>query len=114
MKSLFDHIEHIKGKPHHVRKQVAFVVAGGGTALIAFVWLVGGIALGTFAIKGTSFADATGNASVVVTDDTRANDGFAGAAAALPRTQAPARIEIVDTTPSTSVRSQAERTTIPF
>lgn len=114
MKTIFDHIEHVKGKPHHVRKQVAFAVAGGGTAFIALVWLVGGIALGTFAIQGSSFADATEGAPVIVTGDTRTNESFAGAAAALPPAQAPTRIEIVDTTPLTSAKNQAERTTIPF
>jgi len=114
MKTIFDHIEHVKGKPHHIRRQVAFTAAGCGAALIALVWLVGNVSLGTFAIKSTSFASATEGLSVVATDDSTAGANFAGVASAFPGAQEPARIEIVDVASSSVASGRAERTTIPF
>ena len=114
MKTIFDHIEHVKGKPHHIRKQVAFATAGGGAALIAFVWLAGNLYTGSFAIKPTTFADATGGTPVITVDSSGARTGLAGAAAALPSANAPAHIEIVDTTSRAEKGKQAEQTTIPF
>lgn len=122
MKTIFDHIEQVKGKPHYVRKRVAFTAAACGSALIALVWLVGNVSRGTFAIQGTSFADSRGTASVVATDSdsdsnsdsNRVSDSLAGVASAVPAKDAPAHIEIVDATSSPSVKKQTEQTIIPF
>ena len=114
MKTIFDHIEEVKGKPHHVRKQVAITFAALGSALIALVWLVGNVSLGTFAITGSSFA-SVGAAPVVATGAADGSEGVAGAAAALlPPAQTPAHIEIVDAVSTTSAKAKAEQTTIPF
>jgi len=110
MKTVFEHIEQVKGKPHHIRKRVAFTVAAGGALGIALVWLVGSISTGTFALKSTSFADAMQQAPVITTTNSPA--GLAGAAAALGNRNAPAHIEIVDTTPVTA--PPTEQTTLPF
>jgi len=114
MKNVFEHIEHVKGKPHHIRKRFAFAAAGGATALIAFVWMTGSLASGAFAIQGSSFADNSRQPAVVTADTARTNANLAGAAAALPPSSVntPARIEIVDT--ATSSKRQAEQTIIPF
>jgi small neutral amino acid transporter SnatA (MarC family) len=115
MKTVSQHIEHIKGKPHHVRKRVAFTVAGSATVLIALVWLVGSVSLGAFAITGSSFADSAGQSSVVTTGSAdTSTPGLAGAAAASASDNSPAHIEIVDTTPSTPQEKKAEQTLIPF
>ncbi len=117
MKTIFDHIERVKAQPHHIRKQVAFVSAAAGAALIALVWLVGSITTGAFSIKGTSFASGTEQPSASVTSDTSASQNLAGAgaAAALPQSvNTPAHIQIIDATPSTANKKQAEQTTIPF
>lgn len=114
MKTIFDHIEHVKGKPHHIRKRVAFGAAASGTALIALVWFVQSISSSTFALKNTSFADSAREESVVVTAADRGNQNVAGAAAALQDASAPAHIEIVDTASSTRKATPAERTIIPF
>ena len=111
MKTVFEHIEQVKGKPHHIRKQVAFTVAASGAIGIALVWLVGNISTGTFALESTSFADATAQAPVITTSNT-VPAGLAGAAAALENRNAPAHIEIVDTTPVTAPK--VEQTTLPF
>ena len=118
MKNIFEHIEQVKGKPHHIRKRVAFTVAAAGTAIVALVWLVGSLSLGAFAIQGNSFAESTGQESVIATDSNNdsfpANGGIAGAAAALPSANAPARIEIINAASSNSGQKKTERTIIPF
>ncbi len=114
MKNIFDHIERVKGKPHHIRKRIAFTAAATGTAVVALVWLVGSFSLGAFAIKENSFADSTGQESVVATEGDNGSPNLAGAAAALPSANAPARIEIIDAVSSTSGQKKTERTIIPF
>jgi len=119
MKTIFEHIEHVKGKPHHIRKKVAFTAAIVVTALIALVWFVGSLSLGAFALEGSSFADATEQGSFTVESGSEAGlpskaglPATAGVAAALEGEDAPARIEIVDTAPPK--QKKAEPTTIPF
>ncbi|HEY4501410.1 MAG TPA: hypothetical protein VJI70_04105 [Candidatus Paceibacterota bacterium] len=114
MKTIFDHIERVKGKPHHVRKRVAFGVAAFGAALIALVWLVGSLGTGAFALKDTSFAQSIGQEGVVVAGSENGSPNIAGVGAALSNTSAPAHIEIVDTTPSKAQTKKAEPTVIPF
>jgi len=114
MKNIFDHIEHLQGKPHHIRRKVALGIAALGSALIAFVWLAGNLATGAFAIAGSSFA-MSNEQNVVATTSDSGNQGLAGvaAAAAFTDTNAPAHILIVDTK-TTSLKKQPEQTTLPF
>jgi hypothetical protein len=112
MKTIFDHVEHLKGKPHHIRKQVAFGVAALASALIALIWLVGNYTTGTFAISGSSFAESTGQIVSVPKVDVEGNQ-LAGAAAAVQGSDAPAHIEIVDTAPVAPLK-RVEQTTLPF
>lgn len=114
MQNFFDYIEHIKGKPHHVRKGIAFGAASIGTGLIALIWLVGTLGSGTFAIQETSFATNVGQESSLVPGGGNGTQAIAGAAAALPSTSGPARIEIIDAASSTHKTAQPEQTTIPF
>ncbi len=113
MRTLSQHIEYVKGQPHHVRKQVAIAAAAGGTALVALVWLVGSITTGAFAIGNTPAASA-----VTTGGDVSGNQNLAGAgaAAALPQTDVtPAHIEIIDAAPAAGAASKKpEQTTIPF
>ncbi|MCR4333911.1 MAG: hypothetical protein NUV60_02790 [Patescibacteria group bacterium] len=114
MKTIFEHVEHVKGKPHHIRKRVAFSTAAFGAGIIALVWLVGSLGGGAFVIGGSTFADSTGKESPTTTaNDTTGQ--LAGVGAAIPdSTVTPAHIEIVDA-PSTAVtKKKAEQTTIPF
>jgi len=112
MKTLTEHIHHVKGQPHHVRRQVTFAVVGGTTIVIALVWFGTKLALGSFALPNTSFADATGKSQLETVPHT-SSTGLAGAAAALDA-GTPAHIEIVDTASSTKPAPKAEQTTIPF
>lgn len=114
MKTIFDHIEQIKKKPHHVRKRIAYGAATAGTALVAFVWFVGALRTGTFAIQGSSFTESTGQGSVVATGGTRGSQNLAGAGAAATLSSAPAHIEIIDTASSTQGAKRVEQTVIPF
>ena len=116
MKTLIEHIEHARKKPHHIRKRIVFASAAGVSTLIALVWLVGGLYFGEFAIQGSTFADSTGQGSIMTTNDTSdsADSGIAGAAAAVSNTNAPAQIEIINAATSTSGKSATEQTTIPF
>lgn len=113
MQRVFDHIDRIKEQPHHIRRQIAFTVAFGVAALIGLVWLMGSLAMGSFALGNTNFADATG-AAPVQSSGGPDNSQLAGAAAAAPNTgaAAPAHIEIIDA--STSTAPQPEQTVIPF
>jgi hypothetical protein len=118
MKTVFEHIKHVKGKPHHIRKRIAFTVAVSVTAFVALVWLVGSFSFGAFAIAGTSFADSAGQGSVVATGNDNGSQNLAGAAAgisgALSSTSGPARIEIIDAASTTAGQKKAEQTVIPF
>ncbi len=111
MKSLFEHIEYVKGQPHHIRKKVVIGASAGIAGVIALVWLTGSFATGSFAISGSSFdtpAPAQGST---------ASSALAGAASALPQTgdSVPAHIEIVDSSSSTSAKPpQTQQTVIPF
>ncbi|MBI4088964.1 hypothetical protein HY415_02610 [Candidatus Kaiserbacteria bacterium] len=114
MKTVFEHIKHIKGKPHHVRKKIAFATAAGGTGVIALIWFVSSISTGAFAIGEGSFADIAGPGGVEAVNGQGTPRSLAGAAAALNGAGAPAHIEIVDTASSTRQPKKAEQTTIPF
>ena len=116
MKKIFEHIEKIKGQPHHIRRRVAFGAAAVGTAIISFVWLAGSLGKGVFALKATSFADSTRGEGTLVASSDNTSQGLAGAAAApaLENASAPARIQIVDTASSTVSGKKAEQTVIPF
>ena len=114
MKTVLEHIEHVKKKPHHIRKKIAFTAAAGGTVVIALVWFVGNASTGAFAIRETSFADIARQGGVEAVNGQDTPKGLAGVAAALSGANAPARIEIVDTASSTRPPKRAEQTTIPF
>jgi len=118
MKTLFEHIEYAKGKPHHIRKRIAFTAAAAGTAIVAFVWFFGTLSSGVFALQGNSFAgNSEENGSPSTTGSDSNSAGIAGAAAALPAdTSGPARIEIIDSPSSSTVHSgkQTDEKIIPF
>jgi hypothetical protein len=110
MKTIFAHIEQAKAHPHHVRKQIAFLVAGAGAGLVAFIWIGLSLAMDSFALKGpTSFGQGT-NAQ-----ENASGTQLAAVGAALPSVaeSTKPRIEIVDAMP-TAPKVQTENTYIPF
>lgn len=116
MKTLSHHIKHIQGQPHHIRKRVAFSAAAIGTSFVALIWLVGSLALGNFAIAGSSFADSVGagQGTLLTTGTEGGNPNLAGVGAAANASSAAAHIEIVDTTAAASLQKKAEQTILPF
>ena len=115
MKTIFEHIEHVKGKPHHIRKRVAFGAAAIGTGIIAFIWLAGSLATGVFALKATSFTQSTGGEeTLIVSDKNNGQLAGVGAASIIQSAQEPARIEIIDAVTPTLQNKKAEQTTLPF
>ncbi|HCR52526.1 TPA: hypothetical protein DIV48_02650 [Candidatus Kaiserbacteria bacterium] len=115
MRTVFQHIEHIQGKPHHIRRRVAFGAAAAGTALIALVWLASSIGTGAFALKNTSFAGNAGEAEAPTVSGNAGPQNLAGTAAAVQsNTSGPARIEIVDADSSATAGKKAEQTILPF
>lgn len=123
MKSLFEHIEYLKQKPHDTRRQIAFATAFGASALVALVWFVGVVSTGTFAIQGSSFAESTGQQPSLATGPQSSHTDLLGAAsaadAASNSANAPAHIEIISTATSSTLSGksggpQAEQTVIPF
>ena len=114
MKTISQHVEYAKGQPHHIRKRIAFIVAAVGTALIALAWLAVSVSTGAFAIQGSTFADVGGAGNASTSDNVGSGTtGVAGAASAIQQ-NAPAHIEIIDSTPAMSSGKKAEQTTIPF
>jgi hypothetical protein len=115
MKTIFEHIENVKSKPHHIRKMVAFSAAAVGTAVVALVWLIGSLSTSAFALKNTSFvqiaSDETDSSPADVNDEQLAG---IGAASVLENKSDPARIEIIDIATTTTSKRQTEQTTIPF
>ena len=115
MKTIYEHIEHVKGRPHHIRKRVAFTTALCGALLVGVLWFGVSLASGGYALHGSNFAEATGAESSMGGSPVTSTSQLAGAAAALNQDSAsqPAHIEIVDAT-STTTPSAPEQTVIPF
>lgn len=120
MKSMFKHIEYIREKPHHIRKQIAFGISGVCTAVIAIIWMAFSLNTGRFALEDTSFAQY-GREEVGAHAVTGiGNEQLAGVAGFLPAgnqtldASAPARIEIVDVISPIQSPKEIEQTTIPF
>lgn len=111
MQALFDHIDTVKTKPHHVRRKVAFGAAAVIAGMVGLLWLGISLSTGVFAIRGSSFAESTG---AVPSAGVPHTSQLAGSAAAFPSEEtAPAHIQIVDTTSASSAPAP-EQTVIPF
>lgn len=115
MKTLVQHVEHVRGKPEHIRKQVAFAVAAAATAVVALVWFLSTVTAGVFAIQGSSFAESTsGNTNVAAVGPSDSSLlGAASAALGFPQAE-PAHIVIVDASTSTPKAEKHDPTVIPF
>lgn len=119
MRAFLAHVDRIKEKPHHVRRQFALLSAFGITAFVAVLWLVIVLSTGTFAIQGSSFAESTRrSASLAATPEPGGSSLIGAAAGAFGFDTRPAHIEIVRTATSSTLSGksepQAEQTVIPF
>ena len=113
MKSLAHHVNTVKAQPHHVRKQVAFATAFIVAAFIALVWAGASFATDAFAIKGSSFADASGAETTNVAAGGSNTSLTASAAEAGQGAGKAPGIQIVDGQ-SASASAPSQPTTIPF
>lgn len=113
MKTISQHIEHVRAQPHHVRKHVAFASAAAITIVVALVWFASSISAGVFALRvDSSFGQSAGSLKEVSSNQNLAG---VGAAAAFSQVDTvPAHIEIIDSAPAASGVKKAEQTTIPF
>ena len=106
MRTLFQHIDRVRERPHHVRRRIAFGTAGVAAGAVALVWLGTSLATGAFQIQGSDFAQATGAEPADTTSGNGSDtSGVAAAAAASLDTNAPAHLEVVPAAPKASVRS---------
>ncbi len=108
--NILAHIDTARRQPHHVRKQIAYVVAGAGAGLIAFIWIGFSLAMNSFALSGpTSF----GQGAPAVENASGAQLAAVGAALPSAAESSKPRIEIVDAAPAVS-GIQSEKTYLPF
>lgn len=117
MMLLTRHIETVRQQPEHVRRQVAFTVAAVLTGLIAFIWLGASVATGAFALKSTSFAEATSGAPLPVQQSSGGAGDLVGAVGAFfgGTSEGPARVDIVGADAAATPRTPAaEATILPF
>jgi hypothetical protein len=110
MKVILHHINKVKEKPHHVRRQVAFSAALVVTGAIALVWFALLASSGTFALGDANFADSVTATTPEVVEPTPA--GLAAVASGVEPSE-PAHIEIVDSESKRQTK-QAEPTIVPF
>lgn len=107
------HVEHLRSKPHHVRKQVAFTTAAGVTFVIALAWLVYSAQTGLFSIQGSSFADAVKDVDTTLPQEVQGvSSGLAGVVASQRDDSGAPKLQVVDKTPPAPAK--LEQTTIPF
>ena len=91
------HLDNVRDKPHHVRRQVAFLASGAITGVIALAWLSLSLYAGTFALRGSNFAQMTGAEPAAGASGgvAPASAGVAGVAAAAEVTPAASGVDVV-------------------
>ncbi len=116
MQALFKKLDSVKAKPHHVRKSIAYGMAGGIALFIGLLWLGVSLATNAYALKDGNFAAAAGIAPAESGGTTAPQSTqLAGAAAALySGSSQSAHIEIVNAPNPAATSSAATSTVIPF
>jgi len=114
MRTVFQHIDRVRERPHHVRSRIAFGTAGVIAAAIGVVWLGTSLATGAFAIQGATFADANGAAPLKVAE-TGSGTGVAAVAVGTTASEpVSAPIEVIPVTPKPTTKAAPGPTVIPF
>jgi hypothetical protein len=98
MAAMNEHLEWLRSKPHHVRRQIAFGTSVAITALVAVGWLG---ALASSPRLALNSAPANGN--VLAETRTNFSDLVGAAGAAFGATSSPAAITVVDTKTSSTM-----------
>lgn len=121
MAAVSEHLERLRAKPHHVRRQIAFGTSLVVTALVAVGWMGALLSSPKLAIERTPTDGEEVNFQESLTE-TRSNfsDLVGAAGAALGATSSPTKIEVVDTKTSTTMDvkrdnyNNTRETVIPF
>lgn len=120
MASLQQHLETLRQKPHHVRHQIAYGVAGGVTALVALVWVTTMATSGSFALKSNEGAPDAGSevTKALATSKTTFTELMGAAGAAFGATSTDPAISVVEiqttSTFDTKIENDTDKTVIPF
>ncbi len=114
MATLTHHLERARAQPHHVRKQMTFIIALGVTALIALLWIIYALTSGAFAIQGTSFAESAAGASDTASAASGRDSFLASPFGAGSASQEPATLEVVGGSDAAATGPAASPKVIPF
>jgi hypothetical protein len=120
MMLLADHIENVRAQPEHIRRQIALTIAVVLTAIVALLWFGMSLASGAFALKSTSFAEATSGVEAQPASPSSGSVSrlFGAVGAAFGGAPSgPARVEVIQAKPDTTRKSDAsivESTVLPF
>ena len=121
MAAVTEHLERLRAKPHHVRRQIAFSASVVITALVAVGWMGAMVSSPKFAIdQRPTEGDEVDFGSAIT--DTRSNfsDLVGAAGAALGASSSPAAITVVDTKTRSTLDvprhnyNDTKETVIPF
>jgi len=120
MAAVSEHLDRLREKPHHVRRQIAFGTSVALTALVAIGWMGALVSTPKLAIENRP-QDETLDMSNALTDTQSNFSELVGAAgAAFGATSSPARVMVVDTKTYSTMDVKRENyndtkeTVIPF
>jgi hypothetical protein len=118
------HVERLRTKAPHVRRNIAFVFSAGVTAIIAVAWFGALAATGTFSLETNASRgnDATiaqnNNLHDAVTNAKTNFNQLLGAAGIASSTSTPTSLTIIETASSSTLDNsqvvQQDQTVIPF
>jgi hypothetical protein len=119
MAALSEHLERLRAKPHHVRRQIALGSSLAITGLVAIGWM--GALVSTPKLAITSGTESNVNFQEALTDTGSNFSELLGAAgAAFGASTSPAKISVVDTKTSSTMETprdnhnDTKETVIPF
>ena len=120
MAAVTEHLERLRAKPHHVRRQIAFGTSVAITALVAVGWMGALVSSPKLAIEQRTTEEDMNFGSAMT--DTRSNfSELVGAAgAAFGASSSPAQITVVDTKTRSTLDvprdnyNDTKETVIPF
>jgi hypothetical protein len=113
-----DYIEHLKSKPEHVRRRIAFGTSAGITGVVAVAWLVALSTSGTLALTSPEVQN-TAELKTAVQETSSSFAELMGAASAYQSAaQGESELIIVDAQSSSTLDAPADptegKTVIPF
>lgn len=121
MASLSEHLEGLRARPHHVRRQIAFGTSLALTALVAVGWLGALVSTPKLALENRPTGGEDLTMQEALTDTRGSFSELVGAAgAAFGASSSPAQVTVVDTKTSSTLDAPRDNyndtreTVIPF